>query len=59
MATTMTDDERRALLMATVLGERHMGLGQGEAFGKRNVVPSELLVRLRRQKTIALAGIAG
>jgi hypothetical protein len=35
-----------------------MGPGQGEAFGRRNAVPPEMLVRLRPEKIIALAGIA-
>jgi hypothetical protein len=35
-----------------------MGQEQAEAFGKRNAVPGELLVRLRPEKIIALAAIA-
>lgn len=43
---------------ATVLGGRYMGAEQAEAFGRRNAVPGELLVRLRPTKIVALAGIA-
>lgn len=43
---------------AIVLGGRYMGAEQAEAFGRRNAVPSELLVRLRPTKIIARAGIA-
>jgi PPOX class probable F420-dependent enzyme len=43
---------------ATALGARYMGAEAAEAFGRRNAVPGELLVRLRPDKIIALAGIA-
>jgi PPOX class probable F420-dependent enzyme len=43
---------------ATVLGARYMGADQGEAFGRRNAVPGELLVRLRPTKFVALADIS-
>jgi hypothetical protein len=43
---------------ATVLGGRYMGAEAAEAFGRRNAVPGELLVRLRPTKIVALADIA-
>jgi PPOX class probable F420-dependent enzyme len=43
---------------ATVLGGRYMGADQADAFGRRNAVPGELLVRLRPDKIIARAAIA-
>jgi PPOX class probable F420-dependent enzyme len=43
---------------ATVLGGRYMGADAAEAFGRRNAVPGELLVRLRPDRIVALAGIA-
>lgn len=43
---------------ATVLGARYMGPEQAADFGRRNAVHGELLVRLRPEKIIALAGIA-
>jgi PPOX class probable F420-dependent enzyme len=54
----LSSDAAEMLKWATALGERYMGPGQGEAFGKRNAVPTELLVRLRPEKIIALAAIA-
>ncbi|MDQ2748197.1 MAG: PPOX class F420-dependent oxidoreductase [Actinomycetota bacterium] len=54
----LSSDLDEMLRWATVLGERYMGPGQGEAFGRRNAVPTELLVRLRPDKIIARAGIA-
>ncbi|MDT4907659.1 MAG: hypothetical protein QOI69_900 [Pseudonocardiales bacterium] len=54
----LSSDMDELLKWATILGERYMGPGQGEAFGKRNAVPPELLVRLRPEKIIALAAIA-
>lgn len=49
------DDMRR---WATRIGGRYMGEDQAEAFGRRNAVPGELLVRLRPNKTIAHADMA-
>lgn len=49
-------DER--LRWATALGGRYMGEDRAVAFGERNAVPSELLVRLRPDKIIAIAGVA-
>ena len=43
---------------ATRLGARYMGADQAEAFGKRNAVPGELLIRARITKVVALAEIA-
>jgi PPOX class probable F420-dependent enzyme len=54
----LSSDMDELLKWATILGERYMGPGQGEAFGRRNAVPPEMLVRLRPEKIIALAGIA-
>jgi hypothetical protein len=33
-------------------------MGAGQAFGRRNAVPGELLVRLRPTRVVARAGIA-
>lgn len=43
---------------ATELGRRYMGAEQAEAFGRRNAVPGELLVRLRPTKIVAMADLA-
>ncbi|MFJ6367575.1 PPOX class F420-dependent oxidoreductase [Streptomyces virginiae] len=52
------DDADELLTWATRIGARYMGEGQGEAFGRRNAVPTELLVRVPIDKVIALADIA-
>ena len=54
----ISEDLDEMLHWATVLGGRYMGADQAAAFGKRNAVPGELLVRLRAEKIVALAGIA-
>lgn len=54
----LSDDMAELQRWATVLGERYMGKDRGAAFGARNAVPSELLVRLRPDKVIAMAAMA-
>ena len=39
---------------ATAIGGRYMGADRAEAFGRRNGVPGELLVRLQPTKVIAV-----
>jgi PPOX class probable F420-dependent enzyme len=41
------------------IAERYVGPDQADAYGRRNAVDSELLVRLRPEKVIALDDIAG
>jgi PPOX class probable F420-dependent enzyme len=55
---TLSDDLDAMLLWATRIGGRYMGADQGEAFGHRNAVPGELLVRLTPTKIIARAEIS-
>jgi PPOX class probable F420-dependent enzyme len=43
---------------ATRIAHRYMGAEQAAAYGKRNAVDSELLVRVAPTKIIALAGIS-
>ena len=43
---------------ATVIGGRYMGEENAEAFGERNGVPGELLVRVRPTRIAAMAGLA-
>jgi PPOX class probable F420-dependent enzyme len=52
-------DYDEILAWATRLGGRYMGEEQAEAYGKRNAVPEESLVRAKIVKVIARAGIAG
>jgi len=55
---TISEDVDEMLDWATRLGARYMGEERAEAFGKRNAVPGELLVRARITKVVALAEIA-
>jgi PPOX class probable F420-dependent enzyme len=43
---------------ATLIGARYMGEDRAEAFGARNGVPGELLVRVRIDQVVAQAGVA-
>ncbi|MFE6807000.1 PPOX class F420-dependent oxidoreductase [Streptomyces sp. NPDC057681] len=43
---------------ATRIGARYMGEDRAQEFGERNSVPGELLVRVRIEKVVALAGLA-
>lgn len=52
------DDPDEILHWATRIGARYMGEEHAAAFGRRNAVPSELLVRVPIDKVIAIAGIA-
>ncbi|MER5810797.1 PPOX class F420-dependent oxidoreductase [Streptomyces sp. NPDC002033] len=54
----ISDDLEEMLPWATRIGARYMGGERGEAFGRRNAVPGELLVRVPIDKVIAVAGIA-
>ena len=57
-AATLSADLGELRRWATVLGGRYMGAEQAEAFGARNAVPGELLVRLRIGKVIAYSDMA-
>lgn len=52
------DDPDEILHWATRIGARYMGEERAEAFGRRNAVPSELLVRVPIDKVITLTGVA-
>lgn len=54
----ISEDLDEMLTWATRLGARYMGEEAGEAFGKRNAVPGELLIHARITKVVALAEIA-
>jgi PPOX class probable F420-dependent enzyme len=54
----LLDDEDAKLRYATRIGGRYMGADRAEEFGRRNAVPSELLVRLPPTRLVARAGIA-
>lgn len=56
-ASTSTDPDA-LLYWATRIGGRYMGTDQAEAFGKRNAVPGELLVRVSIDHVVAAKDIA-
>lgn len=55
---TLSDTTDDLILWATRIAERYMGTENAEAYGKRNGVPGELLVRVTPTKIIAQTGIA-
>src|SRR5256714_143268 len=54
----ISEDLDEMLRWATRIGGRYMGAAAASAFGKRNAVPGELLVRLRPTRVVAQAAIA-
>jgi PPOX class probable F420-dependent enzyme len=55
---TVSDDPEGLRHWATVIGGRYMGDAQAAAYGARNGVPGELVVRLRPSRIVAQAGVA-
>src|SRR5947209_9505133 len=56
---TLSEDLDELLRFATAMAGRYMGADRAEEFGRRNAVPGELLVRLRPERVIATANVAG
>ncbi len=56
---TLSDDLEALREWATAVGARYMGQDQAEAFGNRNGVPGELLVRITPTRVIFEKEIAG
>lgn len=56
-ATTSTDPDE-LLRWATRIGGRYMGAEHAEAYGKRNAVPPEMVVRVRVTKVTAKVDVA-
>ena len=54
----LADNDPDLLRWATSIGGRYMGGDQAEAFGRRNAVPGELLVRVTPTKVLAYKNIA-
>jgi PPOX class probable F420-dependent enzyme len=52
------DDEAELRKWAGIIGGRYMGADQADAYGARNGVPGELLVRLRPDKITAETDVA-
>jgi PPOX class probable F420-dependent enzyme len=55
---TLSEDLDELLHFATLIGGRYMGADQAEAFGRRNAVPGEALVRVHAQRIIAEADVS-
>lgn len=55
---TLGEDPEELLRGATVIGGRSMGAEQAEAYGRRNGVPGDLVVRLRPHHVVAAARVA-
>jgi PPOX class probable F420-dependent enzyme len=56
---TLSEDLDELLRFAAAIAGRYMGADRAEEFGRRNAVPGELLVRLRPERVIATADVAG
>jgi PPOX class probable F420-dependent enzyme len=56
---SLSEDLDELRLWATRIGGRYMGHGQAEAFGQRNGVPGELLVRVRPSRIVGQDDISG
>ena len=56
---TLSEDLEELLRFATAIGGRYMGADRAGEFGRRNAVPGELLERLRPERVIAAADVAG
>jgi PPOX class probable F420-dependent enzyme len=54
----VSEDLDEMLRWATRISGRYMGAANAEAFGSRNAVPGELLVRVRPTNVVAQAAIA-
>ena len=54
----ITEDPGEVLRVATLAGGRNMGADQAEAYGARNGVPGECLVRLRPTSIAGFEGIS-
>ena len=54
----ITEDPDELLRVATLIGGRYMGAEEAEAYGARNGVPGECLVRLRPSSIAGFDGIS-
>ena len=55
---SLSDDLDTMRYWATRIAARYMGEDQADAYGRRNAVPGELLVRVHPTKIVAMSGIA-
>ena len=54
----VTDDAGELLDNTTRTGARYMGAERAEEFGRRNAVPTEMLVRVTPTKIVAIGGMS-
>ena len=54
----LSDDLDTLRVWATRIAARYMGADRAQEYGDRNGVPGEVLVRVRIEKAVALAGVA-
>jgi PPOX class probable F420-dependent enzyme len=55
---SLSDDLDTMRYWATRIAARYMGEDQADAYGRRNAVPGELLVRVHPTKIVAMSGVA-
>lgn len=55
---TISTDAADLLEVATRIGGRYMGAEQAEAYGRRNAVEPEMVVRLVPERVVAVTGVA-
>ena len=55
----LSNDQGELLRTATAIAARYVGPDRAEAFGERNAVPGELVVRLRPTKVLAAFNMIG
>ncbi|MFI7009405.1 PPOX class F420-dependent oxidoreductase [Streptomyces sp. NPDC050145] len=55
----LSEDADELLDSATRIGARYMGPDRAEEFGRRNGVPGELVVRVKIEKVVSVAGVSG
>ncbi len=55
---TIDEDPARLRAWAARIGGRYMGQEQAEAYGERNGIPGELLVRVTLTNVVAVDGVA-
>jgi PPOX class probable F420-dependent enzyme len=55
---TLSEDPDELLRWATILGGRYMGADRADAYGRRNAVPGELLVRATPTRIVAERDLA-
>ncbi len=55
----ISEDPEQLLRFATEMGARLMGVDRAKEFGARNAVPGELLIRVKAERVISNADVAG